>query len=102
VKKGKRDSVHKPFFKKVGFVVDLRKRFPQRIKRLEEYQGSKFSFAGDGLEPSVQKRLKTIELFEPITLDDLIHELKENIQRPKNNPESGIEGDKLGIKLSKR
>jgi hypothetical protein len=102
MKKGNRDSVHKPFYKKLIFVTDLRKRFPQRIKRWEEYQGEKFSFAGDGLEPAIQKRRKTIELFESITLVDLIYELKENMERPNNNPESGIEGDKLGIKLSRR
>ncbi len=101
-KKGNRDTVHKPFLKKVIFVTDLRKRFPQRIKLWEEYQGTKSSFAGDGLEPAVQKRLKTIELFKPVTLIELIQELKERIERPKNNPESGIEGDKLSIKLSRR
>ncbi len=102
MKKSNRDTVHKPFSKKVIFVCDLRKRYPQRIKKWEEFEGKKFSFAGDGLEPAVQKRLLTIELFKPVTLIDLITELKEGIDRPKNNPESGIEGETPGIKLSPR
>lgn len=97
---GNRDTVHKPFYKKLDFVCELRKRFPQQLKRWEQYDGNKFSFGGNGLEPSLRKRMRTIELFEAITLPDVIEELRKGIERPRNNPESGFEGESPGLKLS--
>jgi hypothetical protein len=100
-KKNNRDTVHKPFYSKILFVSDLRKRFPQRIQQWEEFKGSKFTFAGNGLEPAIQKRLKTIELFDSISLTELIHEISEDFERPKNDPESGFEAEVVGLKFNR-
>lgn len=76
-KYSKNPSIHKPFYKKLGFMVDLRKQYPQRVTRLEEYDTEQFTFAGDGLEPARKTRPVTIELFQPIPLAELIRELKD-------------------------
>ena len=101
-KYSKNPSVHKPFAKKLGFIVDLRKQYPQRVTRVEEYDSQQFTFAGDGLESARKTRPVTIELFQAIPLSELIQELKEGIVRPKNSPMTGVEGDAIGIKLSQR
>lgn len=101
-KYSKGSSIHKPLYKKLGFIVDLRKHYPQRVTRLEEYDAQQFTFAGDGLEPARKTRPVTIELFQPIPLSELIQELKEGIVRAKNSPMTGVEGDRIGIKLSPR
>ncbi len=101
-KYSKGSSIHKPFYKKLGFIVDLRKQYPQRVTRLEEFDSHQFTFAGDGLEPARKTRPVTIELFQPILLSAVIQELKEGIVRPKNSPMKGLEGDPIGIKLSPR
>lgn len=48
----------------------------------------------------MKKRLKTIDLFEPVTRTDLILELKEGKERPENKPESGFQGESPGLKIS--
>ena len=101
-KYSKNPSIHKPFYKKLGLIVDLRKQYPQRITRLEEYDTEQFIFAGDGLEPARKTRPVTIELFQPMPLSELIKELKEGIVRAKNSPITGVKGDTIGIKLSPR
>lgn len=101
-KYSKGQSIHKPFYKKLGLITDLRKQYPQRVTRLEEFDSQKFSFAGDGLEPAKKTRPVTIELFQPVPLSVLIQELKEGVVRPKNSPMTGLEGDSIGIKLSPR
>lgn len=101
-KQTRRDSIHKPFAKRLCFIVDLRKQYPQRVRRLEEYNGQQFTFAGNGLEPAIKTRPVTIELFHPVSLSELLREIKEKIVRQKNSPISGLAGDDIGINLSPR
>lgn len=98
-KYSKNPSIHKPFYKKLGFIVDLRKQYPQRVTKLEEYDSQQFSFAGDGLESARKTRPVTIELFQPIPLSELIQELKEGKVRPKNSISTGLEGDRARTKF---
>jgi len=74
---------------------------PQRIQQWEEFEGARFTFAGNGLESAIQKRLKTVELFNSVSLTELIREINENFERPKNTPESGSEGEVACLKLSR-
>lgn len=98
-KQTRRDSIHKPFSRKLLFIVDLRRHYPQRVTRLEEYDGVQFSFAGNGLEPAKKKPPVIIELFHPVSLSELVKDLKEGTIRPKNPPRTGLEGDLSTIKL---
>ncbi len=62
----------------------------------------KFSFGGNGLEPALVRQLKTIELFTPVSLNVLIHEIESGIVRPKHDPWIGINGEAPGLKFSPR
>jgi|AGTN01.3.fsa_nt_gi hypothetical protein len=71
-----RESIHKPFSKRISYVQQLRNRFPACAKRWEEYDGVVFSWGGTGLQPARKWRLVWTELANPTSLPDLIAELK--------------------------
>jgi hypothetical protein len=74
-KKLGRQSVHKPFFKRVEFVLNLRNNLPEQISEWEEYEGFNFSWGGTGLQPALKKRLVWKSPASPVSLETLIEGL---------------------------
>jgi len=68
--------VHKPFSKRLTFILSLRKTYPERVSHWEEYDGYIFSWGGSGLTPARKKRLVWTERAAPVSLDDLISDLR--------------------------
>ncbi len=79
-------SIHEPFYKKVMFVMDLRKQYPEIHREWIEVDGVEFSFGGTGLRPARKKQLASIELFDPASLQELLGDLAGKAMRPKNPP----------------
>jgi hypothetical protein len=86
----------------VGFVMDLRKRFPAEVCHWEEYDTLVFSWNQTGLEPGRRKRLVRIRVAESVTLETLIDELKTGNLRQGNTPNLSLLNDGLKLKFSKR
>lgn len=99
-RKGGRETVHKPFYNKLLFVASLRKNYQNEIDSWEEYEGKKFSFGGDELEPALCKRLKTTRLVRPVNLSQLISELEKQTHRPPNSSEHRNNADFMRLKFS--
>jgi hypothetical protein len=60
-----------------SFATALRRNFPLHKFEWEEYDGFKFSWGGNGLEPARKKRLVQTALAEPVSLEVLVRKLKE-------------------------
>ncbi|MBY0549275.1 MAG: hypothetical protein K2W95_18515 [Candidatus Obscuribacterales bacterium] len=82
-----RDSIHKPFVKRVSYVQALRKTFPERISSWEEYDGNMFTWGGNGLQPARKRQLVWTKLANPTSLAELVAELKSGRTR-RNPPEA--------------
>jgi hypothetical protein len=81
--KSGRGSIHTPFFKKIEFVMKLRKAVPLRVYGWVEEDHPKFSWGGNGLEASRRKIWRGEATAKPITLETLIEELKSgNLRKP--------------------
>lgn len=95
----RRDSIHKPFVKRVYYVQELKKRFPERITNWEEYDGHMFSWSGNGLQPARKRRLVWTELANSTSLPDLIDELISGRVR-KNPPKTALIQNNPKLKFS--
>lgn len=100
-KQSARESVHKPFLKRLSYVQQLRRRFPERISNWEEYDGFVFSWSGNGLQPARKRRLIWKELANPTSLSVLIAELKSGEFR-KNPPKTALMRNNLKLKFSNK
>lgn len=86
LKQSSKRSKHERFSDKVIFVNALRKKYPQSLSHWVDYEGAEFSFGGTGLRPAGKKRLETLHLFNPTSLQVLLVELASSRIRPKNSP----------------
>jgi hypothetical protein len=92
-------SVHTPFFKKIEFVMKLRQAFPVKVYGWVEEDHSKFSWGGNGLEPSKRKVWRGEPTAKPITLETLIGELSSGILRKPNRPNVSLLKNKLELEF---
>jgi hypothetical protein len=60
--------------------------FPQETSRWEEYDGSVFSWGGNGLQAAKKKRLVIQKSADAVALEDLIQDLKTGNIRKANPP----------------
>ncbi len=72
--------------KLIEFVRGLRKRYPREVKEWEEFDGSVFSWGGNGLKPERRKRLKTTPMAQEVSFEQIFEELKAGKLRPQNFP----------------
>jgi hypothetical protein len=70
-----KDTVHKPFSNRVGFVLDLRKSHPLAVSHTEEVDDSTFDWGGTGLKPARKKQLVWTQLAAPVELSQLVQDL---------------------------
>ncbi|MCA0315043.1 MAG: hypothetical protein LCH63_14585 [Candidatus Melainabacteria bacterium] len=87
----KNKPVQNPLTKKIQFIVNLRKHYPQKTWQFEEQDAMQFTFGGNGLKPVKRLRKTSVELFQPVTLTELVNELKDGKIRPKNSPRTKAE-----------
>lgn len=86
VKVSGKDSIHKPFAKRLEFILSLRKTYPEKILNEETYTGSIFSWGGDGFTEVTKKRLVEDRLWNSVTLEALLDELAVGANREKLLP----------------
>lgn len=89
--------------KKIQFIVNLRKHYPQKTWQLEEQDAMQFTFGGNGRRPVKRLRKTSVDLVQPVTLAELVNELKEGKIRPKNSPktqaETALSNNEIRLKL---
>ena len=91
----------KEFIDRVNFICTLRRYAVLELKEKEQYLGQKFSFGGTGLEPAIKEKVVTRQLANPVSLEVLLNELKNNKARTTNPLKiSELPGD-LKLKFSK-
>lgn len=83
-------SIHGPFYQKTKYVIDLKKQYPETFSRWVEYDSVEFSFSGTGLKPARKKQLETVELFNAVSLEELVAELATSKMRQRNSPKSNL------------
>jgi hypothetical protein len=87
----KNKPVQNPITKKIQFIVNLRKHYPQKTWQLEEQDAMQFIFGGNGLKPVKMLRKTSVDLVQPVTLAELVNELKDGKIRPKISPKTKAE-----------
>jgi hypothetical protein len=68
----------------MDFILKLRKMSPAMVEMVEQHDGFKFSWGGNGLKPVIKKIIVSKPVAEPITLSALIGELKSGYIRGDN------------------
>ncbi len=68
-------SQHTPFVKRIEFIKKLRARLPERVSYIEDYEGSVFSFGGDGFQKTTKQRKLWRNSAKPVDLETLVAEL---------------------------
>ena len=63
------------FRSRVNWVIQMRAKHPRRRQEWQVYNGFIFTFEGNGMKPSIKKRLVSIDLAEPVPIHYLIKKL---------------------------
>ncbi|CAN5511382.1 hypothetical protein BH10CYA1_BH10CYA1_52950 [soil metagenome] len=79
-------SVHSPFFEKIFFVANLRRKYPVRVGDWVECDGHIFDWGGNGLKSTRKKQFVWTQLAFPISLELLVEELSNGVERPGRAP----------------
>ncbi len=66
------------------------KRLPEEFEEWEVYDDYEFTWAGDGMRPTIKKRWSTRLLYNPVGFETLIAELKTGKVRTRTPPVAGL------------
>jgi hypothetical protein len=84
----------------MNFVLGMRTCYPATISRWEEYDGFKFTWGGNGLQPARKKRLVVTKTAEPVNLEILVREIKSANIRQGRPPNVSLRQAEIALKLS--
>jgi len=76
LKKYGRDTVHKPFLRRINFISKLRRRYPEVVWITEDYQSQQFDWK-DGLKPVIKQTVSTERTVVPVSLAILLRKLSD-------------------------
>lgn len=87
----KNQPVQNRLIEKLNFIINLRKHYTQKTWQFEEQDAMQFTFGGNGLKPVKRLRKTSVDLVQPVTLRELVNELKDGKIQPKNSPKTQAE-----------
>jgi hypothetical protein len=101
-KKSGRQPESQQFRRRMDFALAVRRQLPQEISQWEDYDGTIFSWGGNGLQPARKKRLIVKPIVGPVLFEVLVEELRHGNIRKGNPPQSTGAQDGYEFELRSR